>query len=212
MRMYKWVKQIWDESERKDRKWVEDEEERRMEGGHLQLMLLLAKGFKKNTQSSLCFACTHTYTILHTDTHINTQTQVGLRSLVCQFVVPLVPSQEAHRQASSHAWTGTGPYTNTVVPGATVHCVCVCVCSFFCSHRRQMLKNWEHVKKIPLQPFSYGGKWNTSNMCVWLWFTLKSQREWLHFDSFTRLLHLFIYWQISKCRDKPYQLGMNLTK
>lgn len=147
-----------------------------MEGGHLQLMLLLARGFKKNTQSSLCYACTHTYTIPHTDTHINTQTQVGLRSLVCQFVVPLVPSQEAHRQASSHAWTGTGPYTNTVVPGATVHCVCVCVFIFLQSQETNAEKLGA-CEKNPTAAVFIWGKWNTSNMCVWLWFTLKSQRE-----------------------------------
>lgn len=41
--------------------------------------------------------------------------QVGLRRVACQFAVPLVPSQEAHRQASSHAKTGTGPtHTHTL--------------------------------------------------------------------------------------------------
>lgn len=134
------------------------------------------------------------YSVLHADTHTNTQTQVGLRSLVCQFVVPLVPSQEAHRQASSHAWTGTGPHTNTVVPAATVQRVCVCVLTFLTG---DMLKNWEHVKK---QRSHFHGKWNSSHMCVWLWCTLHSQRERLCFDFFTRL------WQ------RQCHIGLNLIK
>lgn len=58
---------------------------------------------------------------------------------MCQFVVPLVPSQEAHRPASSHARIGTGP-TNTHkrTPPLLPHCGCrhcrvvcvhVCECS-----------------------------------------------------------------------------------
>lgn len=76
-------------------------------------MLLSARGFQKNTQSSLRYAHVHRYTYstyqLVVYRHNNKYTQVGLGSVVCQFVVPLVPSQEAHRQASSHAKIGTGP-------------------------------------------------------------------------------------------------------
>lgn len=87
---------------------------KRKETGHLQLMLRSARGFQKNTQSSFRYAHVRTHSIVlacspQRHTHKHTSTQVGLRSLVCQFVVPLVPSQEALRQASSHAWTGTGP-------------------------------------------------------------------------------------------------------
>lgn len=71
--------------------------------------------------------------------------------------------------------------------GACSHsavCVCVCVFTFF---TRDMLKNWEHVKKKTkhhshfhtwkIEPFKY--------VCVWLWFTLLSQRERFRFDSLT---------------------------
>lgn len=77
--------------------------------------------------------------------------QVGLRRVACQFAVPLVPSQEAHRQASSHAKTGTGP-THThpqsycTVASGTAGLMCVCICvgaslfSIFMDHKRQMQK------------------------------------------------------------------------
>lgn len=131
-----------------------------------QLMLLSARGFKKHTH-------THKHTVLacspHIYTYVHKRTQVGQRSVVCQFVVPLVPSQEAHRQASSHAKTGTSPANThinlrgyyTVAAGTAVSgfCMCVCPCVYLCLcvclplllsifiHRKsQMLKNWEHVK------------------------------------------------------------------
>lgn len=116
---------------------------------------------------------THKHTVLacspHIYTYVHKRTQVGQRSVVCQFVVPLVPSQEAHRQASSHAKTGTSPANThinlrgyyTVAAGTAVSgfCMCVCPCVYLCLcvclplllsifiHRKsQMLKNWEHVK------------------------------------------------------------------
>lgn len=49
----------------------------------------------------------------HRHTGAEKHTQVGLRSVACQFVVPLVPSQEALSPASSHAKIGTRP-TNTL--------------------------------------------------------------------------------------------------
>ena len=85
--------------------------------------------------------------------------QVGLRSAACQFVVPLVPSQEALRQASSHAKIGTDPtnththtHTFTVTPlwlQALQYHGFICVFmyvwelplfSIFIDHKRQMLK------------------------------------------------------------------------
>lgn len=103
-----------------------------------QLMLLSARGFLKNhTHKHTVLACSpHIYTYAHK------RTQVGQRSVVCQFVVPLVPSQEAHRQASSHAKTGTSPANThinlrgyyTVAAGTAVSgfCMCVCPCVYLC--------------------------------------------------------------------------------
>lgn len=159
-------------------------------------------------------ACTHTYNILHTDTHINTQTQVGLRSLVCQFVVPLVPSQEAHRQASSHAWTGTGPYTNTVVPGATVHCVCVCVFIFLQSQETNAEKLGACEKTPHCSRFHTRKMERFKYVCMVVVHTQISEGMtslWL-FHTTVACIYLFIYWQISKCRDKQCQSGTNLTK
>lgn len=85
--------------------------------------------------------------------------QVGLRSAACQFVVPLVPSLEALRQASGHAKIGTDPtnahthtHTFAVTPPwlqapqyQSFVCVFVYVWelplfSIFIDHMRQMLK------------------------------------------------------------------------
>ena len=106
----------------------------------------------------------------------------------------LVPSQEAHRQASSHAWTGTGPANThthththlhshcTVAAGTAISgfiCVCVCVCfHFFLHFHRPQETNAEELGACEktAQPSSHmeNGTLFASNICVRLLFTLKS--------------------------------------
>lgn len=157
-------------------------------------MLLLARGFEKNTQSSLCFACTHIHTLpcsphRYTRKHTNAGGTEESSVPICCAPGPL----------SGGSQTGIKPcldwhWSMHKHSGACSHStVCVCVCVFiFLQSQETNAEKLGACEKNTAAVFTQG-KWNTSNMCVWLWFTLKSQRGWLHFDSFTRLLLLFVF-------------------